>query len=73
VDAAGVVSPVALASEVGGEVVFEAPWGAGSAPAVTDGAGAAVPVTAVSPGVFSFPTLAGGAYTIAAGAALQGL
>jgi hypothetical protein len=63
-----VVSPVALASEVGGEVVFETPWGAGGAPAVTDGAGAAVPVTTVSPGVFTFPTLAGSTYTIAAGA-----
>ena len=66
VDAGGTVSPVTLASEVGGDAVFAAPWGA-AAPRVADGSGAAVPVTAVSPGVFSFPTAAGGAYTISGG------
>jgi alpha-L-fucosidase 2 len=68
VDAGGVVSPVALSSEVGGDVVFESPW-AGATPSVVDGAGAAVPVAAVSAGVFSFTTAAGGAYTISAPAA----
>ena len=63
VDKGGAVSPVALASEVGGDVVFASPWG-GAAPVVTDGKGAAVPVTAVSAGVYSFPTSAGSTYTI---------
>ena len=62
VDGAGVVSPVALASEVGGDVVLASPWA--GAPAVVDGKGAPVPVAAVSPGVYSFPTSAGGTYTI---------
>jgi hypothetical protein len=66
VDATGLVSPVALSSDVGGDVVFASPWGGGAAaPRVVDGSGAAVPVTPVSAGVFSFPTAAGGAYTIA--------
>jgi hypothetical protein len=49
-------------------VVFETPWGAADGtPRVADaGSGAAVPVTAVSAGVFSFPTNAGSAYTISA-------
>jgi hypothetical protein len=33
-------------------------------PVVKEGTGAAVPVTTVSPGVFSFATTAGGEYTI---------
>jgi hypothetical protein len=67
IDGAGTVAPVALASEVGGDVVFGSPWGGGGGtPRVADGSGAAVPVTAVAPGVFSFPTSAGGAYTISA-------
>ncbi len=66
VDGGGTVSPVALASEVGGAFVFESPWGAGAAPKVVDGGGAAVPVTTVSQGVFSFVTSAGGTYTISA-------
>ena len=65
VDAAGAVSDVALASEVGGDAVFESPW-AGASPRVVDGGGADVPVSAVSPGVFSFPTAPGGSYTISA-------
>jgi len=64
VDAAGAVAPVALASEVGGDVVFETPWGGGGTPRVADGSGAAVPVATVSAGVFSFPTSAGTTYTI---------
>ena len=67
VDAGGAVSPVALASEVGGDVVFAAPWGGATIPKVADGSGATVPVTTVSPGVFSFPTVAGGTYTISSG------
>jgi len=62
VDGGGTVAPIALSSEVGGDVVFESPWA--GAPRVVDGAGAAVQVASVSPGVFSFPTSAGGAYTI---------
>jgi len=64
VDEDGLVSPVALSSEVGGDVVFESPWAGGAAPKVVDGSGAAVPVVAVSAGVWSFATDAGGAYTI---------
>ena len=66
IDGAGTVAPVALASEVGGDVVFASPWGGGGTPRVADGSGAAVPVAAVTPGVFSFPTSAGGTYTISA-------
>ena len=66
VDASGTVSGVSLASDVGGEVVFASPW-AGAAPHVTDSGGGAVPVASVSPGVFSFPTAAGGSYAIGAG------
>ena len=66
VDKGGVVAPVALASEVGGDVVLESPWGAGAAPRVADGSGATVPVAAVGLGVFSFSTSAGGTYTISA-------
>ena len=62
VGAGGAVSPVALVSEVGGEVVFESPWA--GIPAVTDGQGATIPITIVSPGIFSFPTTASGTYTI---------
>ena len=69
VDGAGLVAPVALASEVGGDVVFASPWAGAAAPRVVDASGAAVPVTGVSPGVFSFATSAGGAYTISAPAA----
>jgi hypothetical protein len=65
VDKDGTVAPVTLASEVGEAVVFETPW-AGATPSVTDGEGAAVPVAAVSAGVYSFATSAGGTYTIAA-------
>ena len=65
VDKGGAVSPVALISEVGGDLVFASPWGGGATPVATDGAGAAVPVTSVSPGVFSIATRAGGTYTIA--------
>lgn len=64
VDQAGAVAPVALASEVGGQVVFASPWAPGATPAVTDSKGATVPVTTVSPGVYSFPTSAGSNYTI---------
>ena len=69
VDAAGVVGDVALSAEVGGVVVFESPWGSAAAPRVVDGGGAAVPVTGVSPGMFSFASASGGAYTISAPAA----
>jgi len=64
VDGGGAVSPVAVASEVGGAFVFESPWGAGATPKVVDGGGAAVPVSPVGEGVFSFGAIAGGAYTI---------
>jgi hypothetical protein len=69
VDASGTVSEVSLASEVGGDVVFASPWGGGATPKVTDGSGNAVPVTAVSPGVFSFATNGGASYVINAAAA----
>jgi hypothetical protein len=65
VDAAGTVSQIALASEVGGDVVFESPWGGANAPRVVDGSGADVPVAAAaSPGVFAFSTAPGGSYAI---------
>jgi hypothetical protein len=64
VDAAGTVSPVSLASEVGGAVVFESPWSETAAPKVIDGSGAAVPTTVVSAGVYSFPSQPGGKYTL---------
>jgi alpha-L-fucosidase 2 len=66
VAADGTVAPVALASEVGGDVVFESPWAGGAAPKVVDGSGASVAVAAVSAGVWSFATAAGGSYTISA-------
>ena len=65
IDASGVVSPVALSAEVGGDVVFESPW-AGT-PEVVDAAGAAVPVVAAGAGRFAFASAAGGAYTIRQG------
>ena len=64
VDASGTVSEVSLASEVGGNVVFESPFGGSSVPRVTDSGGGAVPVTTVSPGTFSFASNAGGSYVI---------
>jgi hypothetical protein len=64
VDASGIVGTVSLASEVGGDVVFESPWP--GSPKVVAGAGGAVPTTAVSPGVYSFASKAGGKYTISA-------
>ena len=67
-DASGTVSEVSLASEVGGDVVFASPWGGGATPKVTDGSGNAVPVTAVSPGVFLFATNGGASYVINAAA-----
>ena len=69
VDASGAVSAVALASEVGGDVVFASPW-EGATPRVVDGSGGAVPVSPVSAGVFSFATGAGESYTISAAAAI---
>jgi hypothetical protein len=63
VDGGGAVSPVTLFSEVGGSLVFASPWG-GGVPQVTDGKGATVPVTTVSPGMYSFPTSAGDTFTI---------
>ena len=70
VDARGTVSPVALGSDVGGDVVFESPWAADASPTVTDGAGAVVPTTKLSVGVYSFGTNAGGQYKISAGGTL---
>jgi hypothetical protein len=80
IDAHGIVAPVSLESEVGGAVVFDSPWhddddhgdgtgtGTGTAhPKVIDGAGAAVPTTVVSPGVYSFASKAEGNYTISSG------
>ena len=64
VDAAGTVSTVSLHSEVGANVVFSSPW-AGATPSVTTG-GTAVPVTAVTLGVFSVATVVGGDYSISA-------
>lgn len=63
VDANGTVSDIRVASEVGEDVVFASPWG-GVAPRVTDGSGSSVPVTTVSPGIYSFPTNTGGDYVI---------
>ena len=68
VDAGGTVSAVSLDSDVGGDVVFASPWGGAAAPRVADGGGNAVPVTTVSPGVFSFATKIGGSYVINAAA-----
>jgi hypothetical protein len=68
VDQSGLVSPVALSADVGGDVVFASPWTGGTTPTVVDGHGAAVPVTPVSAGVYSFSTDAGGTYTISAAA-----
>ena len=69
VDAGGSVSAVSLASEVGGDVVFESPWGVAVTPRVVDGSGGSVPVATVSPGIFSFPTTTAGAYLISSGGA----
>jgi hypothetical protein len=70
VDATGVVSPVTLSADVGGDVVFESPWQPGTPPRVVDATGAAVPVrSAPQPapaGAFAFSTVPGGAYTISA-------
>jgi hypothetical protein len=63
------VSEVSLASEVGGDVVFATPWDNGATPKVADGSGNAVPVSAVSPGVFSFATSGGASYVINAATA----
>ena len=67
IDASGTIAPVSLESEVGGDAVFESPWAGPAAPKVTDGASATVPVTAVSHGVYSFASKAGGKYTISSG------
>merc|ERR1712000_173456 len=64
IDAGGTVTPVSLLSEVGGDAVFESPWAGSASPKVTDGAGATVPITTVSPGVYSFATKAGAKYTM---------
>ena len=66
IGASGTVAPVAIESELGGDAVFESPWGGSgsAAPKVTDAAGAAVPTAALSPGVFSFASEAGGKYTL---------
>jgi hypothetical protein len=63
VDQSGVVSPVSLAAEVGGDVVFASPW-AGAAPKVVDGNGVAVLVTPIGGGGYSFSTNVGGTYVI---------
>jgi alpha-L-fucosidase 2 len=64
VDASGLVAPVSLESEVGGEVVFDSPWpAAAAAPKVTDASGAAVPMTKVGES-YSFVSKAQGKYTI---------
>jgi hypothetical protein len=60
IDASGIVAPVSLESQVGGDAVFEWP----AAPKVTDGTGATVPASAVSAGVYSFASKAGRKYTI---------
>ena len=67
VDNVGTVSPVSLSSEVGGDLVFASPWVGGVIPVVTDGKGATVPITTVSPGVYSFPTSANSTYIITSG------
>ena len=59
----GTVGPVSLESERGGDVVFESAW-PGSAPKVASAAGAAIPTTVASPGVYSFVSKAGEKYTI---------
>ena len=63
VDAHGTVSAVSLASEVGGDVVFDSPW-PGSAPTVVNSKGAAVSINKVSAGVYSFGTVAGVSYRV---------
>jgi hypothetical protein len=69
IDAAtgAVASPVTVESQVGGDAAFESPWEVAAAPKVTDEAGAAVPTTVVSPGVYSFASKAGGKYSISSG------
>jgi hypothetical protein len=67
IDASGTVAPVSLESEVGGDVCFESPWASAVAPKVTDGAGATVPTSVVSHGVYSFASKAGATYTISSG------
>lgn len=65
IDASGVVGPVSLESQVGGDVVFESPWATSAAPKVTSAAGGAVvPTSVVSPGVYSFASKAGDKFTI---------
>ena len=57
------MSAVSLASEVGGDVVFDSPW-PGSAPTVVNSKGAAVSINKVSAGVYSFGTVAGVSYRV---------
>jgi len=64
VDADGLVGPVSLEAEVGGDVVFESAWPGPAAPKITATGGGAIPAAAVSPGVYSFASKAGGKYTI---------
>lgn len=64
VDTNGMVAPVSLESEVGGDVVFESPWTGSAAPMVTSEGADSVPTTLVSPGVYSFASKAGGKYII---------
>jgi alpha-L-fucosidase 2 len=63
IDGSGTVGPVSLESERGGDVVFESAW-PGSAPKVASAAGATIPTTVASPGVYSFVSKAGEKYTI---------
>jgi alpha-L-fucosidase 2 len=64
VDKNGIVSPISLSADVGGDVVFASPWVGSNIPKVSDSNGVAIPVTTVSQGVFSFATNAGTSYTI---------
>ena len=67
VDASGTVAPLSLESEIGGDVVFESPWPGSSGPKVAVRGGGAIPIATVSPGVYSFPSMAGSKYTISNG------
>jgi hypothetical protein len=65
-DRHGTVAAVSIlvASEVGGNVVFESPWAGTAAPKVIDGSGAIVLTSMIKPGVYSLASNAGAEYTI---------
>ena len=66
VDNTGLVTPINVTSEVGGNVTFLDPWDSAGTPMVTAADGSKFPVTSISPdrAVYTFATKAGMAYQI---------